>query len=296
MYYVVYGIFWLFSLLPLRVLYALSDIIYAFIFYIGKYRRDVVMNNLQIAFPEKTEKERLLIAKKFYHNLVDTIVETVKMFSASDKFIQKHFTGNWEVVNSFKSSGQSSGRKIHLHIGHNFNWEWGNAAGGKKLEMPFIGVYLPLSNKIFDRIFIKLRSRSGTLLARATHMQQDLLPYRAKPYLLGLAADQNPGNLTKALWFNFFGKPAPFINQPAKHAIRNDCVVIFAFIHKKRRGYYEVVFEVEEENPRNTNEAELTQRFVRHLEEVIREYPDMWLWSHRRWRHEWKEEYGEIIN
>ena len=174
MYYVVYGIFWLFSLLPLRVLYVLSDLIYGIIFYIGKYRREVVMNNLKIAFPEKTEKERLLIAKKFYHNMVDTIVETVKMFSASDKFIQKHFTGNWEVVNNFKSSE----RKLHLHIGHNFNWEWGNAAGGRKLQMPFVGVYLPLSNKIFDRMFIKLRSRSGTLLVRATHMQEDLLPYR----------------------------------------------------------------------------------------------------------------------
>jgi Kdo2-lipid IVA lauroyltransferase/acyltransferase len=292
MYYIVYGIFWLVSLLPLRLLYFLSDIIYVFVFYISRYRRDVVMNNLLIAFPGKTERERLLIAKKFYHNMVDTIVETVKLFTASEKFIQKHFTGNWELINNIKPSG----RKVHLHIGHNFNWEWGNAAAGKKLSLPFIAVYLPLSNKIFERMFVRLRSRNGTLLVRATHMQEDLLPYRNEQYLLGLAADQNPGSLTKALWFNFFDRPTPFLNQPAKHAIRNDCIVVFGFIHKKRRGYYDVVFSIAEENPRNVDEVDLTRRFVRHLEDVIRQYPDMWLWSHRRWRHEWKEGYTEIIN
>jgi KDO2-lipid IV(A) lauroyltransferase len=290
--YVVYGIFWLISLLPLRVLYILSDALYGLAFYIVKYRRDVVMNNLKIAFPEKTEEERLRIAKKFYHNLVDTFIETIKMISASDKFILRHFTGNWEVLNNVYPTG----RKVHLFIGHNFNWEWGNVAGAHELKFPFIGIYLPLSNKIFDRLFIKLRSRGGTILVRATHMREDILPHRNKQYLIGMAADQNPGHLPVAVWFNFFNRPTPFLVQPARAAIVNNSIAAFAFIRKKKRGYYEVVFTIAEENIDNTNEIELTGRFVKYLENVIRQYPDMWLWSHRRFRHEWKEEYGRVVD
>lgn len=273
-------------------MYILSDVLYGLTFYVVKYRRNIVMNNLLIAFPEKTEKERLLIAKKFYRNLVDTFLETIKLITASDKFINRHFTGNWDLVNSIYPSG----RKVHLFMGHNFNWEWGNTAGATQLEFPFIGVYLPLSSKIFERLFKYLRSRKGTILVRATYIKQDMIPHRNKQYLIGLVADQNPGGgLEKALWFDFFTKPAPFLNQPARHAIVNNSVIVFAFIHKRKRGYYEVVFNIAEEDPAKSNEREITKKFVRYLEDVIREYPDMWLWSHRRWRHEWKEGYEEII-
>ena len=100
MYYLVYGFLWLMSLLPFRVLYFFSDCIYVLVFYVFKYRRDVVINNLQIAFPEKTEKERRLIAKKFYHNLIDTFIESIKMISVSDKALEKKFTANWELINA----------------------------------------------------------------------------------------------------------------------------------------------------------------------------------------------------
>lgn len=291
MYHVVYGVVWLLSLLPLKVLYLLADAGYGILFYIMRYRRGIVLNNLRIVFPEKTEQERWKMAKKFYHNLVDTFIETIKMVTASDKFIEKRFTGNWHVLNEIKPSG----RKVQLHLGHNFNWEWGNAAGARQLEFPFIGVYMPLTNKVFDRLFYNLRSRKGTLLVRATNMREDLMPHRNKQYLMGLVADQNPGHPASGLWFRFLGRPAPFLSKPARHAIFNECAVAFAFIHKKKRGHYEVVFTLVEENAATTNEIDLTRKFVHYMEEVIRKYPDMWLWSHRRWKHEWKEEYGEVM-
>lgn len=292
MYYVVYGLFWLISLLPLRVLYILSDALYGLVFYIVKYRRDIVMSNLKIAFPEKTEEERYQISKNFYHNLVDTFIETIKMLSASDRYIMKRFTGNWDVVNQLYPTG----RKVHLFLGHNFNWEWGNVAASHQLKFPFVAIYLPLSSKIFDRLFKTIRSRGGTILVRATHMREDMLPHRSKQYLIGMAADQNPGHLPVATWYNFFSKPAPFLTQPAKAAITNNSIAVFAFIRKKKRGHYEAVFTVAEENVAATNQVELTRKFVRYLEDVIRQYPDMWLWSHRRWRHDWKEEYGKIVD
>jgi KDO2-lipid IV(A) lauroyltransferase len=153
---------------------------------------------------------------------------------------------------------------------------------------------MPITNKNFERLFYKFRSRFGTKLLRATHMREDFMPYRNDQYALALAADQNPGHPASAWWFNFFGHPAPFVKGPAKGAVTNDAVVVFAFIHKIRRGYYEAVFTVAEENPTTLTEQELTGKFVKYLEAVIRQYPDMWLWSHRRWKWEWKTEYGEI--
>ena len=249
------------------------------------------MANLNIAFPEKTEKEKKLIAKKFYHNLIDTFIETIKMISASKKFILKRFTGNWEVINSLKETG----RPVQLHLGHNFNWEWGNAAGAMHTQFPFLGVYIPITNRNFERLFLKLRSRYGTIMLRATHMREDFLPYRNTQYLLALAADQSPGDPNKGWWFNFFGKPTAFVKGPGKNAIIGDTIIVFCFIHKTRRGRYEAVFSLAETNPKNFTEIELTARFVKYLEEVIRQYPDMWLWSHRRWKHEWKEGYGEVV-
>jgi len=206
MYYLVYGFLWLISLLPLRVLYVISDILTFVVYRMIGYRKEVVMNNLAIAFPEKTIEERKKIARRFYRNFIDSFIETIKIISASERYISKRFTGNWEVANQFYESG----RRVQMHLGHNFNWEWGNLAGKAALRFQFLGVYAPISNKVFDRIFRKIRSRSGTVLLRANNMQADILPYRHKQYLLGLVADQNPGHMLRALWFDFFGKRAPF--------------------------------------------------------------------------------------
>lgn len=291
MYYIVYGFLWLFSLIPMRMLYFFSDGVYILLYYVFKYRRDVVESNLKYAFPEKSEAERKVIAKKFYHNFIDTFIESIKLLSVSDKFLAKRFTGNWEVINALSPTGRS----IQLHLGHNFNWEWANVVASKKFDYPFLGVYMPLRNKVFDRLFRSIRSRSGTKLLSAKNMARDFAPYSDTKYLLTLVADQNPGNHANCLWFNFLNRPTPFVNNPAKKAIANNLAVFFAFIHKPKRGYYEAVFMMAEENASATTEVELTRKFVRYLEEVIHQYPDMWLWSHRRWKREWKEEYGPVL-
>lgn len=292
MYYVVYGLLWLISLLPLRVLYVLSDAFYGLAFYVLKYRREVVLKNLAIAFPDKTEKERIAIAKKFYHNLIDMFIETIKMLSVSEKILEKRFIANWDVVNNVHATGKS----MQVHVGHNFNWEWGNLIMTKKTVYKLLAVYMPLTSKIMERLFYKIRTRTGAVFLRATHMREDFLPYRNTNYLIGLVADQNPGHPGNAWWFNFFGRPTPFVKGPARAAKLNDTAVVFAFIHKPRRGYYEAVFSDPIEMNEALTEQELTRKFVYYLEDVIKKYPDMWLWSHRRWKHEWKPEYGDILD
>ena len=291
MYYIVYAFLWLLSLLPLRVLYMISDFI-SFLFYnVFKYRLKIVMDNLRIAFPEQSESERKKIAKKFYTNLSDMFMETIKLISVNNKFLEKRFTANWDAIKSLEPTGKS----VQVHMGHNFNWEWGISILSDHTAFKLLAVYMPITNKIFERLFYKLRTRNGAIFLKATSMREEFLPYRNTNYLLGLIADQSPGHPASAWWFNFFGKPTPFLKGPAKGAILNDTAVIFAFIHKPRRGHYEAVFTLATEDPASMTEQELTKKFVHYLEDVIRQYPDMWLWSHRRWKHAWKPEYGEII-
>ncbi len=291
MYYVVYGFLWLISLLPLRILYFIADGFYGLVFYILKYRKEVVMKNLLIAFPEKTEKERIRIAKKFYKNFIDMFIETIKMMSASDAFLAKRFSANWEVLNAIYPTGKS----VQVHLGHNFNWEWGNNVLVNQTPFQLLAVYMPITSKIFERLFYTLRTRNGAIFLKATRMKEEFLPYQGTQHILGLIADQNPGHPGKGWWFSFFGKPAPFLKGPAKGALVNNAAVVFAFIHKPRRGYYEAVFLLAAENPAVFSEQELTQKFVKYLESIVRQYPDMWLWSHRRWKYEWKKEYGPVI-
>lgn len=285
MYYIVYSFLYLCSLLPLRVLYGISDFFYALVYYVIGYRKKVVLQNLALAFPEKTERERIRIAKNFYHKFIDSLIETVKLISASDRFFEKRFVGNYEVINQFYEQGRS----VQVHMGHNFNWEWGNVQSVREIKLPFLGVYMPIANQALDRVFKKIRSRSGAILLKATHMTRDFLPYRGTQYCLGLVADQSPGRLDKAKWFTFFNRKTAFTVGPAKGAIANQTAVVFAFIERPKRGYYTIRFTLADEAPQAGSENQLTQKFVHYLEKVIRQNPDMWLWSHRRWKHEWQE-------
>lgn len=199
MYYIVYGFLYLCSLLPLRALYLLADFFYAVIYYVIGYRKKVVLDNLAIAFPEKTIEERTRIAKDFYHKFIDSLVETVKVLSASDAFFEKRFTGNWDLINQYYDQQRS----VQLHLGHTFNWEWGNVQVVRKIRHRFLGVYIPISNPSLNRVFKKLRSRSGAVLLDAARMTREFMPYRRSMYCLGLIADQSPGRVDKAKWFYF---------------------------------------------------------------------------------------------
>jgi len=287
MYYIVYGLLYLVSLLPLRVLYILADLIYLVGYRILGYRRKVVLNNLQLVFPEKTGAEHKKIAGKFYHNFIDSIIESIKMVSASDAYIKKRVSGNWELLNDLYKTGRS----CQIHLGHTFNWEWANLAGSKAMHYTFLGVYMPITNQALDRVFRKIRSKSGSVLLPATDMRRAMIPWRNQQYCIGLVADQAPANPEKCFWLNFFGKPTAFVTGPETGARSGNIPVVFANIEKPRRGHYKVVLTLAEEQPAALEKGELTLRYARYLENAIRQQPDMWLWSHRRWKREWKEEY-----
>lgn len=281
MYYVVYGLFYGLSFLPFRVLYLLSDLIYLVLYYGFGYRRDVVMNNLGTAFPEKTNRERKKIARDFYRNFVDSFIEMIKLFSISRTELNKRLTGNFEVVNDLYASGQS----VQIHTGHFFNWEFMNLASGENVRgYKFIGVYMPLKNKIFNRIIIKLRSRFGSVLVPATGFKSAFMAIRKEPYVLGLVGDQNAGDPMQAYWHPFFGKMAPFVRGPEKGARNSNTAVVMLNFYKVRRGYYQASFELLTTTPKEMAEGEITTRLIRYIEQAVQDHPSNYLWTHRRWK------------
>jgi Kdo2-lipid IVA lauroyltransferase/acyltransferase len=251
-----------------------------------RYRRGVVMGNLRIAFPEKTEAERLQIARKFYRNFTDSFIETIKLLSASPDYLQKHFVvDNPEVMEDFYRQG----RKIQLHLGHLFGWEVANVAMPRLTGFVFLVAYMPVENKVFERLFLRLRGRNGTVLLPATRMQRAILPYRNQVYALALVADQAPGGPENSYWLNFFGRPTAFIRGAERGARIGDIPAIFARVYKSGRGYYRSRLTLLADHPAQLPEGELTRRYRDLLQEAIRDQPEVWLWSHKRWKFSWDE-------
>lgn len=293
MYYVVYGFLWLLSLLPFRVLYFFSDILYLFVFYVFKYRHDIVRNNLLIAFPDKTAAERKVIAKQFYHNMLDAFIESVKFITISKKQILKRSTCDFELINNFSAQGKN----VHIMAGHQFNWEFGNVLAAITLKAPFVGIYMPIASKSLDRIFYNFRKKYGTILISAPDYKKNANhPAFSKLYTFGLAADQNPGHPGNAYWMNFFNKPTPFVTGPAKGAVKNNTAVVIVGFKKIKRGYYHFYTKVITENGAGHTPEQLTISYKNELEKIIKTDPANYLWSHRRWKYEWKPEYGAVLD
>lgn len=292
MYYLVFGFLWLISLIPFKIIYVIADVIYALVFYVFKYRRDVVRKNLLIAFPDKTEQERLTIARQFYHNLIDTFLESIKFITISKKEILKKSTGDFKLINDLAAKGLN----VHIMAGHQFNWEFGNVLASMDLKVPFIGIYMPISNKYLDRIFYNFRKRYGTILISATDFKnnKDHKAYSSL-YTVGLAADQNPGDPSNGYWMDFFGKNVPFVTGPSRSAVKNNTAVVIIGFHKIKRGLYHFSSKLITENAASYTPEALTLLYKNELENIIRKDPSNYLWSHRRWKYEWKPEYGKII-
>ncbi|MBI5857900.1 MAG: lipid A biosynthesis acyltransferase [Sphingobacteriales bacterium] len=291
MYYILYGLLRFLSFFPLPVLYLLSDFTYGLMFYVLKYRRKVVMANLLIAFPAKTEKERKRIAKNFYHNLVDTFIETIKFLHWNIKDVEKRFTCNLDGL----EEAYKTGKPIHILGMHNMNWEYVNWGLDRNVKLPFLGIYLPVASKPFDKIMYNIRARYGTVLIPATGFKDAYLPWIYRQHILASAADQSPATPLNAYWVNFFNRPTAFVKGAEKGARTHNASVVFGHFYKTKRGHYHLDTKFITGHAAKLNEGEMVKIFAKYVETSIRSQPSNYLWSHRRWKHEYKPEYGEII-
>lgn len=248
------------------------------------------MKNLQEAFPDKTHAERLRIARKFYRNFTDNWIETIKLLSVSKKTLNKKITADTSVLYRLHAEGKS----VQANLGHFFNWEIMTLYTGINQPFTFLTVYLPVDSKITNRLFLYLRSRWGNPQLPATDMARALLPWRKKQFLLALGADQSPPVPSQAYWLYFLNRPTAFLKGPEKFARMQNLPVVMMTTTRPRRGHYHFNYFLLADNTRYLPEGELMRRYVQHLEDNIKLQPEIYLWSHRRWKHSWKPAYEKL--
>lgn len=286
-YWLVYSGMWLFSALPFRVLYVLSDFNYLLMYHVWRYRRKVVRENLEKSFPEKTEAERLQIERKFYRYLSDYMLEDLKLLhmSAEDlcqRMIYKNTEQYLELTEKYGG--------IIVMIPHYANYEWliGMGSVMKPGDVP-VQVYKPLKDKYLNELFKQIRSRFGgyNIPKHSTAREIIKLKREGKNMVVGLITDQWPSG--DRYWTTFMGQETAFLNGAERIAKIMNFPVFYCELTKTRRGYCEAEFKLMTEAPKETVEGEITDMFAHELEQTIRREPAYWLWSHKRWKFTKKE-------
>jgi len=271
----------LISFLPFPVLYFLSDILYLFLYYIIKYRRIVVSENLLNSFPEKSKSELRQIEKRFYRYLADLMLESVKTISISANEIKKRFVfKNLELLTNYLQNGRS----VIAVTGHYGNWEWGPVAIGLELKEKVLVVYKPLSDKLFEGLMNSIRTRFGAIMVPMKQTLRKVVEFKNEPHLLVLVGDQTPSREESEYFTSFLNQQTAVFLGVEKIALKTNNPIIYFSINKLKRGYYECLVKSLIDNPEQTNEYEITNSHIRELEKNIRFQPEYWLWSHKRWK------------
>lgn len=268
------------SFLPVPVLYAFSDVLFFFSFYIIGYRRKIVQKNLRNAFPKRNSLELYRIEKQFYKNLADTSVETLKLLTISEKeLLRRVLIDSMEVERLRKDFLKVFGMTSHF-----CNWEWLLVACSNRLGYPVHAVYQRLRNPFFDRLMIAIRSRLGVVMHEKKSVVNDIMKMNDEPFLMAMVADQRPFKGDNQYWTTFMNQDSAFLTGTELLARRKDIKVVYASMQRIKRGYYSVQFKLIDKNPVQSKPGEITEKFIRFMEEDIQADPASYLWSHDRWK------------
>lgn len=285
-YYILYAYMWLHAILPLRVLYVFSDILYFVVYDLVGYRLKVVRRNLAASFPDKSADELKKIEKEFYHNLCDYYFETIKLLHISDEEISKRMTfNNLELVQKLAKDGNS----ILTYLGHYGNWEWIPSLNmhldGTNMQLGQI--YRPLKNKAFDLLFLKIRSRFKTFSVPKDDTFRAIIRKRQEgaQTMIGFMSDQTPSVMNIHYWTRFLNQETPFFNGVERIAKQTGFYVCYLDVQRVKRGYYEATVKLISDDPKAEPEFAITEKYVRAMEKTILRAPAYWLWSHKRWKH-----------
>lgn len=283
LFYLLYGIAFLLSLLPSRVHYFLSDILYVILYHLVKYRKEVVRKNLTSAFPEKSEEEICKIEKGFYHFLCDLFAESIQQITISEKHFKKRIIfKNVDQLEQVINEGQS----IALYLGHYCNWEWVTTLPlWLTSNTQCCQIYHPLQNKVFDQLFLHIRERFGSLCIPMAETLRRILEFQRanQPFIIGYISDQKPYWTNIHHWLDFLHHDTPVLTGAERIICKMNHAVFYSDIRRVRRGYYEVTLRPITREPKKMKEFELTNIYYQMLEKSIQEAPEYWLWSHNRW-------------
>ena len=278
----------LFSLLPLRVLYVLGDLfVYPLLYYIVGYRKGIVRKNLRLSFPEKSDGERKALEKRFYHHFVDLAAEVIWSYRATEDDMLAHFESvNVDKVEQW--AAQKGG--VIFMLGHLGNWEWTAEVQHrfKRPEMRHYNVYRKLNSRSADRMMNAVREKrsgEGSNIEKNTLLRHLVALKKAEArFTLGLIADQKPSPRNAHYWTTFLNQDTSFLDGGEVLAKKFDYVVTYVHVSSPCRGHYIARVDLITDNAPATAPNEITERFARLLEANIREQPELWLWTHNRWK------------
>ncbi len=293
-YRILYSVVWLLSKLPLWVLYVISDALFFLVYYVVRYRRIIVRRNLTTAFPEKDSREIRRTEKKFYHFFSDYIVETIKLCTMTEKEMRRRiqFEGVEELVSTLKNAKKDF---AFIYVAHYGNWEWVASLSKFVLDIdPSIAtgqIYHPLRNPAFDRLFLHIRSRYGAV----NIPMKETLRYVVRnsrshtPTIIGFIADQAPKWNSIHHWVDFLNHNTPVFTGTEQIARKVDAALFYLHLERPRRGRYRCVISKITDDVRSCPENEPTDTYFRLLSETIKARPEIWLWSHDRWKRTYEE-------
>ena len=271
----------LIGILPFRVLYFFSDIMYVILYHVVGYRKSVVKKNIEECFPDKNKEEVQRLIRLSYKNLTDVIVEGFKAFTMTWRQIkERHKVLNPEILDQLQNN-KTSIIATPCHYG---NWEWGSMSPSLYFNHKIIAFYKPLSNPYINRFVNKNRSRTGGLLTSIYKTSEIFKENINNRVIYIMAADQSPSNAKRAYWVDFLGRETAFLHGPEVHARNNNYPVIFVDIQRVRRGYYELYLSVISDNSVDFKQGEITTLYAKKLESAILKKPENYLWSHKRWK------------
>lgn len=270
--------------LPIRVLYWLSDFNYFLIYKVFRYRKKIVFNNLRNSFPDKSDEEIAVLAKKYYHHLSDIASELIlNMRLQPKKLFARYHVTNPEMTFKYYEQGKS----VILMSSHYNNWEYMITSLEHQVRHHGIGVGKELSNKALDKCLNKRRTRYGTEVVFADRVRQTFEYYHQHnvPVAYMMLCDQSPNDIHKCWWTTFLNQDTGVIYGAEYFAKKYDIPVLYYEVNKVKRGFYEVTFHHITDTPQQTEHGEIVEKYVRLLEQTITRKPEYWLWSHRRWKH-----------
>lgn len=274
------------SFLPLSILYLLSDFLYLLLYKIFRYRQKVVRANLVNSFPGKSLQEIKKIEREFYSHFCDLIIESIRLFSISEKELkQRSKIVNPEMILDLYEQG----RGVIMVAGHYNNWEMAATIMGAQVKHQVIGIYTPMSNKFFDKKFKKSREKFGIEMVSKKIVKDEFEKHKGSPTITLFATDQSPTYSKNVHWTNFLHQPTAVFLGAERFAREYELPVVFGYIKKIRRGYYELNFVLMEAQSSETDDGEITEKHTRWLEKQIEEIPQFWLWTHKRWKRKMKE-------
>ena len=296
-YHILFFLLYLLSLLPMRLLYLLSDCLFFPLFHIVKYRRKVVEKQLDECFPEKSMQERRVIERQFYHFFCDYLVEVIKLFSISKKEMMRRmkFVGIEQVREELKDK-----KFCFLYLGHYCNWEYIASLSYWLPEIHCGQIYHRIYNQAFDELFLKLRGQFGgeSILMKDTLRRILTLRNQEKKVMIGFIADQLPKWENMHHWTTFLNHDTSFFIGAERIAKQVDAALYYVDVERVKRGYYQVRFRLMTLHPKEFPDYELTDQYARLLEESICRQPAYWLWTHKRWKRtkeEWLKRQQEVV-